>query len=61
MQTFARYGVPEYWIVDPLEQTIEVHRLEAGSYLLVQRVGGDDKVGSAVLPAAALSARSIFP
>jgi Uma2 family endonuclease len=53
--------VPEYWIVDPVKQTIEVHRLEAGSYLLVQRVGGDDKVESAVLPGAALRARSIFP
>jgi hypothetical protein len=39
----------------------QVHRLEAGSYLLVQRVGGDDKVESAVLPGAALRARSIFP
>ena len=61
MQMFARYGVPEYWIVDPVKQTIEVHRLEAGSYLLVQRVGCDDKVESAVLPGAALRARSIFP
>ena len=61
MQMFARYGVPEYWIVDPVKQTIEVHRLEAGSYLLVQRVSGDDKVESAVLPGAALRARSIFP
>jgi Uma2 family endonuclease len=46
MQMFARYRVPEYWIVDPVEETIEVHRLEAGSYLLVQRVSGDDKVPS---------------
>jgi len=58
---FARYRVPEYWIVDPVEESIEVHRLEAGSYLLVQRVGGDDKVASAVLPGAALRAGSIFP
>ena len=27
MQMFARYGVPEYWIVDPVNETIEVHRL----------------------------------
>ena len=58
---FARYRVPEYWIVDPVEETIEVHRLQAGSYPLVQRVSGDDKVESAVLPGAALRARSIFP
>ena len=58
---FARYGVPEYWIIDPVKQTIEVHRLETRSYLLVQRVAGDDKVESAVLPGAALRAGSIFP
>jgi Uma2 family endonuclease len=61
MQMFARYGVREYWVIDPVKETIEVHRLEAGSYLLVQRVSGEDKVESAVLPAAALRAGSIFP
>jgi Uma2 family endonuclease len=60
MQMFARYGVPEYRIVEPVKETIEVHRLEARSYLLVQRGSGDDKVESAVLPGAALRARSIF-
>ena len=28
MQMFARYGVPEYWIVDPRARRIEVYRLE---------------------------------
>jgi Putative restriction endonuclease len=27
MQMFARYGVPEYWIVDPRARRIEVYRL----------------------------------
>jgi Uma2 family endonuclease len=61
LQMFARYGVPEYWIVDPLNEAIEVHRLEAGTYGLVQRATGDDEVRSPVLPGAALRARSIFP
>jgi Uma2 family endonuclease len=60
-QVFARYGVPEYWIVDPVSEAIEVHRLEAGTYVLVQRAGGDDEVRSPVLPGTALRARSIFP
>jgi Uma2 family endonuclease len=58
---FARYGVPEYWIVDPVSESIEVHRLEAGTYLLVQRAAGDDEVRSPVLAGAALRAGSIFP
>jgi len=26
MGAVARYGVPEYWIVDPVHEFIEVHR-----------------------------------
>ena len=61
MQMFARYGVPEYWIVDPVQEVIEVLRLEAGSYVLVQRAAGDAAVESAVVPGAALRAGSLFP
>ena len=61
LQMFARYAVPEYWIVDPVHESIEIHRLEASGYLLVQRASDDDEVRSAVLPGAALRARSIFP
>jgi Uma2 family endonuclease len=61
LQMFARYGVPEYWIVDPVKETIEVHRLVASGYVLAQRASGDDELKSTVLPGAALRARSIFP
>jgi Uma2 family endonuclease len=61
MQMFARYGVPEYWIVDPVHQTIEVHRLERGGYVLAQCASGDEEITSAVLPGAALRAGRIFP
>jgi Uma2 family endonuclease len=44
LQTFARYGVPEYWIVDPLERTVEVLRLESGAYVLDRRAGASDDV-----------------
>jgi Uma2 family endonuclease len=61
LQMFARYGVPEYWIVDPVNECIEVHRLEAGSYVLVQRATGDDEVRSVVAPRATLRAGGVFP
>jgi len=61
LQMFARYGVPEYWIVDPIAQTIEIHRLEAGFYTLVQRASGDDEVRSPLLPGAVLRVRPLFP
>jgi Uma2 family endonuclease len=53
--------VPEYWIVDPAQEVLEVLRLEAGSYVVVQRAAGDAAVESAVLPGTALRAGSIFP
>ena len=31
MRTFARYGVPECWIVDPALERIEIHVLDAGA------------------------------
>jgi Uma2 family endonuclease len=61
MQMFARYGVPEYWIVDPVHKTIEVHRLERGGYVLAQCASGDEGITSAVLPGATLRAGRIFP
>jgi Uma2 family endonuclease len=60
LQMFARYGVPEYWIVDPVHETIEVHRLEAGGYRLAQRASGEDEVRSAVLRGMPLRTDTMF-
>jgi Uma2 family endonuclease len=61
LQLFARYGVPEYWIADADAEVIEVHRLEASGYLLMQRASGDDEVRSAVVSGTPIRARRIFP
>lgn len=29
---YARHGIPEYWVVDPAADWVEVYRLEAGGY-----------------------------
>src|SRR5882672_6989809 len=34
MALLARFGVPEYWIVDPVRNTIEVYALADGRYEL---------------------------
>jgi Uma2 family endonuclease len=41
---YAREGVANVWIVDPLEQTLEVLRLEAGRWVLLVTHGGDERV-----------------
>jgi Uma2 family endonuclease len=47
-------GVTEYVIVDPVYQTIDLHRLEAGKYVRVAEENG--AVASAVLPGLLLRA-----
>ncbi len=61
MQMFARYGVPEYWIVDPDEQRIEVHALGSDGYAVAQIATGADEVRSAILPGLTFVASSVFP
>jgi Uma2 family endonuclease len=34
-QLYAEAGVAEYWLVDPLQQRVEFHRLSAGRYELL--------------------------
>lgn len=60
MRMFARYGVPEYWIVDPVDRRIEVHVLEQGSYCQAQVATGGDTVRSVLLPDLAFEAGGIF-
>jgi len=42
MHIYARQGVAYLWFVDPLLQTVEVYRLEAGRWVVVVTHGGDE-------------------
>jgi Uma2 family endonuclease len=50
MQMFARYGIPEYWIVDPAARTLEIFALGEGGYALATRATGWGEVHSSTLP-----------
>ena len=60
MEMFARYGVPEYWIVDPVRLEIEVHVLENGAYRRAQLATRGDTVRSVLLPDLTFTAAGIF-
>ena len=51
LQTFARFGIPEYWIVDPEAPALEVLVLVGGQYQLHAKVAAGENVTSATLPA----------
>jgi hypothetical protein len=44
----ARFGVSEYWIVDPLEATIEIFVLDGRGYRLAHNCGLADGAPSAL-------------
>ena len=60
MRMFARYGVPECWLVDPVRLEIEVHALENGGYRRAQVATGVDTVRSVLLPDLTFTAARIF-
>ena len=59
MRMFASHGVPEYWIVDPLQERMEVHALEDGAYRRAQTAAAEDPVRSVLLPDLAFTAARV--
>ena len=60
MRMFARYGVPEYWIVDPAHRRVEVYVLADGAYHRAQAASAGDTVHSALLPDLTFDAVRLF-
>lgn len=61
-QLYARYGVPEYWIVDGAAEELEIHRLDGSAALYrraeLLRVG--DRATSPLLPALDVDVERLF-
>lgn len=58
---YARFAVPEVWIVDLVEQKIEVHsEPSAERYLAVQEVGRNEELRSATVESLFLHVREIL-
>ncbi len=58
---YGRYGVREYWIVDPVGRSVEVHTLAQAGLELRGSFTGEEAVESTLVPDLELVAESIFP
>ena len=59
-QLYGRYGVKEYWVVDPAQQVVEIYHSQDGALDLIGSFTGEEKITSALLPGFACEAASIF-
>ena len=58
---YAAYGIPEYWVVDCISQSVEIHRMPAADgYRDVHRVEGGESVSLQAFPDVALPFAEIF-
>ena len=60
MDLLVRFGVREYWIVDPARNVLEIHVLRGAAYELAVAAGGGATVSSPTLPDLSFTASRVF-
>ena len=60
-ELYAEAGVPEYWIIDPHERTVEVYVLRDGTYELLGRFSEGETARSDVLNGFAVIVDEVMP
>ena len=60
MRMFARFGVREFWLVDPDAKRIEIYRLTEGGYGPALEAGEGDMAVSAILPGFSVPVAPLF-
>ncbi|HYU32590.1 MAG TPA: Uma2 family endonuclease [Thermoanaerobaculia bacterium] len=59
-EIYERFGVREYWLVDPKLQTVQVFRESEGSFVLFSELSGEDALTTPLLPGLAIPVSQIF-
>ncbi len=59
-QTYAKYGVKEYWIVELLVEVIEITRLQKNILASVGTFRNEDEISSPLLPDLSFTVKDVF-
>lgn len=60
LDLYRRFDVPHYWIVDPVTETLTVHRLTPDGYLIALRAGREATVRAEPFEAIELRVGTLF-
>ena len=58
---YQEYGVHEYWVVHPRDQTVVIHTLENGKYRLLPILAAGNRIQSVTFPALSFDLSEVFP
>jgi Uma2 family endonuclease len=50
LKLYARYGVAEYWVIDPVANSVEIYRLVPGGYELAAQLDSSQSLTSPLFP-----------
>lgn len=59
-QTYAKFGVKEYWIVEPIAELIEVSRLQNNVLASIGKFRNADEIASPLLPDLKFTVKDVF-
>jgi Uma2 family endonuclease len=59
-QTYARFGVKEYWVVEPLVEVVEISRLRENVLSSIGVFRNEDKIESPLLPGLSFTVNDVF-
>ena len=59
-QWYAEAGIPEYWILDPVNDTLTVLELAGGQYIERAALGRNDTLTTPAIPGLSISLNALF-